>query len=179
MKSLAASCLGSLLICIGCGSAKADESTVFAAGPKANSAIDGAHSGARKESPEEKEYRERFVVISSKLDSIPHPTQGGDPAKFLAELKAKQEKEREVIDELGAVKAPAKFKEFHQTILEWKKERWALDEEGIQYLTENQQDKLEELSSRIDRVQEKFNQQISDIVKSHGYKSTDSFLGVK
>ena len=119
------------------------------------------------------------MVISAKLDSIPHPNQGGDPAKFLAELKAKHEKEREVIDELDALKAPTKFKEFHQTLLEWKKERWALDEEGIQYLSENQQDKVEELSSRIDKVQEKFNRQISEIVKSHGYKSTDSFLGVK
>jgi len=162
--------LGSLLIFIGCGSSQSSDVT------SAMSVEKGSQSA--KETSAEKAYRERFVAISAELEAVPKPEQGSDPEIFLTTLKDSHEKERTIIESLGEIEAPPKYKEFHKTLVEWKRERWALDEEGISYLSDKELEKVDELSNRIDQVGESYTKRIDEIVKSHGYNSTEKFLGI-
>lgn len=171
MKPLAFLSLGLLLlICIGCSASSAGE-TGAQVGQKPKS--------ESKETPEEKAYREAFVDISAQFAAIKKSEPGGDPEAFLTKLKENHEKERHIISSLADLKAPPKFKDFHETMVAWKKDRWALDEEGIDYLSNKESDKVDELSVRIDQVGESYRQKIDEIVRAHGYNSAEQFLGIR
>ena len=138
------------------------------------------------------EYLTQMQALSDRFASLEKEgqqtltTSGKDPQVLLDSLAKIQAKKEEYIRDLQALDPPDKYKEFQQTLIEWRVKEHLNEQQLLEGFVQYSKDRSEKTSSKIDDltkanedIGKTFEEKTRAIAKKYGFDSVEKFLRQK